>query len=345
MSKRWAGLPQGLRWLIVGIAAVLALAILWALLVPGADTLANHDVGSVTGPLRVLRLQTARDAARGRLLTLGAGVLAAGALIFTASNYRLARRTHELTEQGQVTDRYTRAIEQLGSDKLDVRIGSIYALERIVRDSARDHSTVMEVLSVFAREHSREQWAQRPADDQSDADRGGRKRTTHPDVQAAATVIARRNISQDSHPIDLTGVDLTGAWLDEANFVEAWFDEANLTDATIMNANFSVAFFTNANLTRARLGEADLNNANFTNANLSGADLSRADLSFAEFTGADLTGADLKWANLTGADFTGADLTRVGWPSDVAVPEGWKQDADSGRLKRADTDSGESASN
>jgi hypothetical protein len=31
-----------------------------------------------------LRLQTARDAARGRLLTLGAGVLAAGALWFTA---------------------------------------------------------------------------------------------------------------------------------------------------------------------------------------------------------------------------------------------------------------------
>jgi len=44
-------------------------------------------------------------------------------------------RTFELTEQGQVTDRYTKAIEQLGSDKLDVRIGGIYALERIARDS------------------------------------------------------------------------------------------------------------------------------------------------------------------------------------------------------------------
>ena len=45
------------------------------------------------------------------------------------------RRTYELTEQGQVTDRYTKAIEQLGSDKLDVTIGGIYALERIARDS------------------------------------------------------------------------------------------------------------------------------------------------------------------------------------------------------------------
>jgi hypothetical protein len=55
------------------------------------------------------------------------------------------RRTHELTEQGQVTDRYTKAIEQLESEKLDVRIGGIYALERVARDSARDHPTVMEV--------------------------------------------------------------------------------------------------------------------------------------------------------------------------------------------------------
>jgi hypothetical protein len=66
---------------------------------------------------------------------LGAGLLAAGALLFTARNFILSR-------EGQVTDRYTKAIEQLGSDKLDVRIGGIYALERVARDSARDHPTV-----------------------------------------------------------------------------------------------------------------------------------------------------------------------------------------------------------
>jgi hypothetical protein len=57
-----------------------------------------------------------------------------------------------------VTERYAKAIEQLGSDKLEVRIGGIYALERIARDSARDHPTVMEVLAAFVREHSLETW-------------------------------------------------------------------------------------------------------------------------------------------------------------------------------------------
>jgi len=89
--------------------------------------------------------ETALDNARGRLLTLSAGLVAGGALVFTALNFNLLRRnseqtdqrrTHELTEQGQITDRYTKAVEQLGSDKLDVRIGGIYALERVAWDSA-----------------------------------------------------------------------------------------------------------------------------------------------------------------------------------------------------------------
>jgi hypothetical protein len=70
--KEWAAGPQGIRWLIGAITAVvLALAIAWVLLVPAVDWLARHDVGAATGPL----LQAARDAARGRLLTLGAGTL------------------------------------------------------------------------------------------------------------------------------------------------------------------------------------------------------------------------------------------------------------------------------
>jgi hypothetical protein len=51
------------------------------------------------------------------------------------ANVRNTNKTTALTKQGQVTDRYTKAIDQLGSDKIDVRIGGMYALERIARDS------------------------------------------------------------------------------------------------------------------------------------------------------------------------------------------------------------------
>src|SRR6266436_2086814 len=147
VPKRSARRSRMIRRLIGVAAVVLALVIVWALVVPGADWLASHDISSAKGS----PLPAARDAARGRLLTLGAGLLAAGALLFTARNFTLSR-------EGQVTDRYTKAIEQLGSGKLDVRIGGIYALERIARDSKKDHPTVMEVLTAFIREHSREPW-------------------------------------------------------------------------------------------------------------------------------------------------------------------------------------------
>ena len=283
-----------------GVAAVvLAAAIVWALFVPFPDWIARHDVGAAKPAL----LQTARDAARGRLLTLAAGLFAAGALVFTALNFNLSRRTFELTEQGQVTDRFTKAIEQLGSDKLDVRIGGIYALERIARDSAKDHPTVIEVLTAFIREHSREQWPHTGQPVQ-----GG---STRPDVQAAATVVGRRDAERDIRRIgiDLHGVDLTRADLIGAHLTGAVLVTAHLEGANLEGAHLEGADLTDADLTDADLARADLRWAHLRDADLTGAQLGRADLSRAHLDGAHLTGAHLASAVLTGADLTGADLT------------------------------------
>ena len=311
----------------------------------GPDLIARHDVGPVTGPQRAIQLLQARDAARGRLLTLGAGLFAAGALIYTALNFRLSR-------EGQVTDRYTKAIEQLGSDKLDVRIGGIYALERVARDSAKDHPTVMEVLAAFVREHSREQWPVPGSDDTPAPERTTRpdvqaaldwrailhpplpgsddtlapKRTTRPDVQAALTVIGRRDASHDRQSVDLSGADLTRANLRSANFRDAKFTYAHLHDAELRDADLRYADlsgadlsgvdFLGADLTRAQLLGADLTRARLSSARLGGAylvgaRLGGADLTIARLGGADLDAADLTGALLSGADLTGAQLTNA----------------------------------
>jgi hypothetical protein len=291
MLKRWAAWPQGARWLVCGIAAVvLAVAVAWFLFVPAADWLARHDVGSPKGA----PLQTARDAARGRLLTLGAGLFAASALLFTARNFILSR-------EGQVTDRYTKAIEQLGQpglDKLHVRIGGIYALERVARDSKKDHLAVMEVLTAFIRQYSHEQWP--PPGDDGEA----QERWTRPDVQAAVTVVGRRDVKQD------LGQDIESD-------IKVWpidLYEANLTKA---------------NLTRANLRGVGLRSANLTGAFLQGTILDRANLRYATFHG----------AHIRETTFDGADLTQAQWPRDAEAPEGWKLDTASGGLQREGTDS------
>ena len=311
---------------------------------PLADWLARQDVGSAGGPLH----ETAVDNARGRLLTLGAGLVAVAALVFTALNFSLLRRnseqadqwqrrTHELTEQGQVTDRYTKAIEQLCSDKLDVRIGGIYALERIARDSARDHPAVMEVLAAFIREHSREPWPLPGPDgalpkrfpeisDGELPDSAEPDRWPRPDVQAALTVVGRRVAERDARPIDLSRADLAGADLaaanlrganlDGADLARGWLTSADLAGAVLLYAKLNSAMLSCADLTKASLGGADLTGAFFNDADLAGANLRNTHLAYgslisAHLAGADLGGADLTWAQLSGADLTGARLTRA----------------------------------
>ena len=160
-----------------------------------------------------------------------------------------AQRTVELTEQGQVTDRYSKAIEQLGSDKLDVRLGGIYALERIARDSPRDLPTIMEVLAAFVREHSHEQWPPAKSDGAPPP-----KRAIRPDVQAALTVIGRRDATHDTRPIDLSYAELPEAKLPhDAGLAEAKLSHAVLTGMDLIGQNLSGADLTDANLTNADL--------------------------------------------------------------------------------------------
>jgi len=318
----WSGL--------VVAAAVVVVAAVYVVFWPLSDLIARHDVGAITGPHRAAALQAARDAARGRLLIFGVGLFAAGALIYAARNFSLSR-------QGQVTDRYTKAIEQLGSDKLDVRIGGIYALERIARDSSRDHPTIMEVLAAFIRVHSHEQWPS--------AEPGAQlpERATRPDVQAAATVIGRRTVRHDIEPPDLAAADLTRADLAGANLTSANLTGANLTGANFGGANFTSAWLDGANLTGANFGGANLSGAWLDGANLTGAYFSGANFTSAGLDRANLSGAWLDGANLTGAYFGRANLSGAHWPSDEVVPQGWQRDGSSDCLKRAPTAAGAAA--
>jgi hypothetical protein len=77
-------------------------------------------------------------------------------------------RTLQVNREGQITERFTRAIDQLGathddnSKNLELRLGGIYALERIARESEEDHWSIMEVLTAYVRD--RAPW--RPSEDQ-----------------------------------------------------------------------------------------------------------------------------------------------------------------------------------
>ena len=207
------------------------------------------------------------------------GLGALGTFWLNSRVYRITARTFELTEQGQLTDRYTKAIEQLGDDKLDVRLGGIYALERIAVDSERDHPTVVEVISAYARERTAPIQRVRPAN----------RRTAHPrslrkevklgaDAEAVLTVLGRLPSRTGVRRGDLSGANLTGAHFFRANLTGAFLDGADLTGTHFGGANLTRAYLGLANLTRAFLGGADLTGAFLDGVNLTGAPPRRGEL-------------------------------------------------------------------
>jgi Pentapeptide repeats (8 copies) len=199
----------------------------------------------------------------------------------------------EVAREEQLTERFTRAIDQLGSDKLEIRVGAIYALERIARDSRRDHWTVIEVLCAFVRERAR--WKESRSESRTPRElRSGLAPTPPTDIQAALTVVGRRRWwnAQDQQPIDLRGTDLRGARLYGGHMEGALLSNSNLDFADLREAHLEGATLWRASLQHARLERAHLHSAFLANADLESADTNLADLSDAILSGTHLDGTD-----------------------------------------------------
>jgi len=86
---------------------------------------------------------------------IGAAVVAYAALKQAATASRRHFAQTEADRQRRIVESFGKAVEQLGSDKLELGIGSIFALERLSRESPDDYWTIMEVLAAFVRERMR----------------------------------------------------------------------------------------------------------------------------------------------------------------------------------------------
>jgi Pentapeptide repeats (8 copies) len=295
MSRRlrWLGFPGALLGFVLVAYVVLKLA---------------PDLFAETDGLDAKGRSDARQGVRTATLALLAGGIALVGALYTA-------RTFALNRAGQLTDRFTKAIEQLGhKEELDVRLGGIYALERIARDSEQDHPQVMEVLTAYIREHARrEDVPPDPlrgkhlalADPASDDDDWDPTEVVRPatDVQAALTVLGRRDLAHEpgaAAALDLRYTDLRGARF-QKNFEAAIFAQSDLRGASFRAVDLRRAYFV-----------GDLRGADFTGANLERSSLMASDLSKAL-----LNNADLSRSTITATKFTGAVVDeRTRWPPD-----------------------------
>ena len=283
----------------------------------------NHEAISAFGPLLI-----------GFVGLVGLPFL----VVRTVATYRQAKAALQQTEaifrqvtvaeQGHITDRFTKAVEQLGSDNLAVRLGGIYALERIAKDSERDHWTIMEVLTAYVRENA--PWLSKSKSETDKEKQEDQSRELSADIQAILTVIGRRTTKFElqNQQIDLSNTDLRRIKLIKANFDQANFkgsrlDSAKLPYARFNKTNLEFVVFNGADLTGVEfkncvsLEKAKFNkNEDFTwlkNAHFEGVSLSRAEFKMAwlkntRFNRVILSHTSFENASFDNTDFMGTSV-------------------------------------
>ncbi len=199
--------------------------------------------------------------------------------VFAVVALYLTWRRVRVTEQGHITDRYTKAIDQLGAltadgkPNIEVRLGAIYALERIAIDSRRDHWTIMEVLTAYVRQNA-------PAPtDANPRDVFAMGPST--EVQAILTVLGRRRRGGwrertgrqlkfhgrlDLHGCDLRRSDLTSAHFEDANFF--WTD---MRRAVFVGSHLERAWLCDVRVEGATFDFVHVNSTGFERAHVNGA--------------------------------------------------------------------------
>jgi hypothetical protein len=224
---------------------------------------------------------------------------------------------YEASQSEQVGQRFTRAVDQLGSERAETRIASVRALETLARESPDLAWTVQEVLAAWIR--SRIPRREPTTNPEFEAVFGGRRPFKPPtEVQRALTLLASkawrppvpeptRGDGEDdwkyrerllqyriTFRINLSGTDLRGVFLDYAKL-----DAADLSSSDLVGASLR-----NASLRDVALYDCDARGADFSMSVLDGADISRTN-----FTDGTVYGATFRGATLWGTILRGVGRT------------------------------------
>jgi hypothetical protein len=129
------------------------------------------------------RITTELDVLKTLAQLLGGVVLLIG-IYFTWKNISATNKNLEIAQDGQVFERFNKAIEHIGKENIQARVGGIYALEAVARHAKTqaDYWMTVEILVAFVRERAK--WS-------------AEKPSTKPerDIQAALNVLGRRRFT------------------------------------------------------------------------------------------------------------------------------------------------------
>ena len=204
------------------------------------------------------------------------GLVIAGLVALPLAIWRslVAQRQAETAQRSLLNERYQQGAEMLGSDVLAVRLGGIYALQRLSEDHPEQyHVQVMQLLCAFVRHPTKDEGMKAYSETREEP-------RPREDVRGVVTVISARHEKQleleraEDFKLDLSGAYLAGVGVLRADLSNAILIGTGLSDSMLFFADLSGAFLIGANLAGAHLSGMNLSGASLDRANLSGAKLS-----------------------------------------------------------------------
>lgn len=211
-------------------------------------------------------------------------------------------KQHEQTERGQITDRYTKAVQMLGNnDNLSIRVGALNALKQIALDAPDYRLVVKEVIENYVRRP--------PAyalQFQQNKERLNKAKTSKYKINTIKDIWLNHLIDcQDIHIAlhTLTEIRENNEEVDISGAHWSFFD---LSSTKLEHANLSRAQLVGADLSRSEVKSTSMSNTNLSAANLGFAIMHKVDMSGADLSDSDMIGTDLRGANIEGANVSNA---------------------------------------
>lgn len=174
----------------------------------------------------------------------------------------VASRQIEIATESQINDRFTRAMEQLGSENLTIRIGGVHALGKIAEDSPRDAQTIIDILCTFVRDQTRN-------DEYKKSRKGANGVFLLPraDIQDAITVLGRGQFS-------LFHKNLERAYLPKVKMINADFSNTSFSNTVlhsthIFNSKFENCTFFKTQMIKSKIEDVLFQNTNFVSSDMS----------------------------------------------------------------------------
>ena len=228
------------------------------------------------------------------IISIVGGVIAIVGLILFYQRLKKQEEQIDLQRKQRTDDRFTTAVELLGSSETSARTGAIYSLYHLAIEDKKYRKEVSQILCSHIRSKTNE----------ADYKKEHNKRPSN-EIQSTIDLLLK---NQDGNKGLYCQDFAKEKSFPQANFKYAYLVKANFRSAQCQGANFSCAQCQGANFTFAQCQGAYFNHAQcqgayFIHAKCQGADFSDAQCQGAYFLNAKCQGADFNEAQCQGAYF------------------------------------------